>query len=82
MEVAKQLLEINAEEEGIKLSGYTSPTALTRSNRKDITFFVNGRWVQDTPLTTALIQAYHTLLMVGRYPMGAVFMRSHRKKWM
>ncbi len=73
VEVAKQLLEINSDEEGIKLSGYVSPTALTRSNRKDITFFVNGRWVQDTPLTTAFIQAYHTLLMVGRYPMGAVF---------
>jgi len=73
VDVAKQLLEINSEEEGIRLSGFTSPTALTRSNRKDITFFVNGRWVQDTPLTTALIQAYHTLLMVGRYPMGAVF---------
>ena len=73
VEVAKQLLEINSEEEGIRLSGYTSPTALTRSNRKDITFFVNGRWVQDTPLTTALIQAYHTLLMVGRYPLAAIF---------
>ena len=53
VEVAKQLLEINSEEEGIRLSGFTSPTALTRSNRKDITFFVNGRWVQDTSLTTA-----------------------------
>jgi len=73
VDVAKQLLEINAEEEGIRLSGYTSPTALTRSNRKDITFFINGRWVQDTPLTTALIQAYHTLLMVGRYPLAAIF---------
>ncbi|HEY9153258.1 MAG TPA: DNA mismatch repair endonuclease MutL [Anaerolineales bacterium] len=73
VDVAKQLLEINAEEDGIRLSGYTSPTALTRSNRKDITFFVNGRWVQDTPLTAALVQAYHTLLMVGRYPLAAVF---------
>ncbi len=79
VEVAKQLLEINSDEEGpstgsgLKLSGYVSPTALTRSNRKDITFFVNGRWVQDTPLTAAFVQAYHTLLMVGRYPMGAVF---------
>jgi len=73
VDVAKQLLEINAEEDGIKLIGYASPTAITRSNRKDITFFVNGRWVQDTPLTTALIQAYHTLLMVGRYPLAAMF---------
>jgi DNA mismatch repair protein MutL len=73
VEVAKQLLEINAEEDGIKLTGYTSPTAVTRSNRKDITFFVNGRWTQDTPLTTALIQAYHTMLMVGRYPLATLF---------
>jgi DNA mismatch repair protein MutL len=73
VEAAKQLLEIHAEDPGVKLSGYISPVALTRSNRKDITIFVNGRWVQDTPLSTALLQAYHTLLMVGRYPLGAIF---------
>ncbi len=74
VEVAKQMIEVNLDEEGLSLTGFISPTALTRSNRKDITFFVNGRWVSDTPLTTALIQAYHTLLMVGRYPMAALFL--------
>ncbi|HPP62942.1 MAG TPA: DNA mismatch repair endonuclease MutL [Anaerolineales bacterium] len=74
VEVAKQMIEVGAEEEGLRLTGFISPVALTRSNRKDITFFVNGRWVSDTPLTTALIQAYHTLLMVGRYPMAALFL--------
>jgi DNA mismatch repair protein MutL len=74
VEVAKQMLEVTAEEDGLTMTGYISPTALTRSNRKEITFFVNGRWVSDTPLTTALIQAYHTLLMVGRYPMAALFL--------
>lgn len=73
VEIAKQLLEITAQEDGLGLSGFVSPTALTRSNRKEITIFVNGRWVQDTPLTSAFIQAYHTMLMVGRYPLGAVF---------
>jgi DNA mismatch repair protein MutL len=74
VEVAKQMLEVTAEEEGLTMTGYISPTALTRSNRKEITFFVNGRWVSDTPLTTALIQAYHTLLMVGRFPMATLFL--------
>ncbi len=74
VEVAKQMLEVAAEEEGLTLTGFISPTALTRSNRREITFFVNGRWISDTPLTTALIQAYHTLLMVGRYPMAALFL--------
>jgi DNA mismatch repair protein MutL len=74
VEVAKQMIEVTAEEDGLILTGFISPVALTRSNRKDITFFVNGRWVSDTPLATALIQAYHTLLMVGRYPMAALFL--------
>jgi DNA mismatch repair protein MutL len=73
VDVARQMLDVLAEEDGFKLTGFISPTALTRSNRKEITFFVNGRWVQDTPLTTALLQAYHTLLMVGRYPLAALF---------
>ena len=73
VDVARQMLDVLAEEDGFKLTGFISPTALTRSNRKEITFFVNGRWVQDTPLTSALLQAYHTLLMVGRYPMAALF---------
>ena len=34
-----------------------------------MTIFVNGRWVQDRGLNTAVLQAYHTLLMVGRYPL-------------
>ena len=73
VEVARALLEVTAEEPGIRVTGYVSPTSLTRSNRKDISIFVNGRWVQDTPLSTAFIQAYHTMLMVGRYPLGALF---------
>ena len=73
VDVSRQMLEIMADEDGFKLTGFISPTALTRSNRKEITFFVNGRWVQDTPLTSALLQAYHTLLMVGRYPLASIF---------
>jgi DNA mismatch repair protein MutL len=74
VDVAKQMLEVQSEDEGLRLSGYISPTSLTRSNRKEITFFVNGRWVQETALNTAVIQAYHTLLMVGRYPLTALFL--------
>ncbi len=74
VDVAKQMLEIQSQEEGYGLTGFISPTSLTRSNRKEITFFVNGRWVHDVSLSTALLQAYHTLLMVGRYPLTALFL--------
>jgi DNA mismatch repair protein MutL len=74
VDVARQMLEVLAEEEGLRLTGYISPAALTRSNRKEITFFINGRWVSDTPLVQAVLQAYHTLLMVGRFPLTALFL--------
>jgi len=74
VETAKQLLEVIAEDEGLKLSGFISPTSITRSNRREITFFINGRWVQDIPLNAAITQAYHTLLMVGRYPLATLFL--------
>jgi DNA mismatch repair protein MutL len=79
VDVAKQMLEVMAQEEsssgqGLSITGFISPTSLTRSNRKEITFFVNGRWVQEVALNSALLQAYHTLLMVGRYPLSVVFL--------
>src|SRR6266540_2987682 len=74
VDVAKQMLEIQSEEEGSRLTGFISPTSLTRSNRREITFFVNGRWVHDVSLSMALLQAYHTLLMVGRYPLTVLFL--------
>lgn len=74
VDVAKQMLEVLSEEDGIRLTGYISPAALTRSNRREMTFFINGRWVSDTPLTQALMQAYHTLLMVGRFPLTTLFL--------
>lgn len=74
VETARQMLEVLAEEEGLHLSGFISPTSITRSNRREMTFFINGRWVQDVPLNAALTQAYHTLLMVGRYPLAMLFL--------
>jgi DNA mismatch repair protein MutL len=74
VDVAKQMLEVMASEDGMTLTGYISPVSLTRSNRKEITFFINGRWVQEISLNSALLQAYHTLLMVGRYPLTALFL--------
>jgi len=73
VDVARQMLEVIYEEPQISVTGFISPTDLTRSNRREITFFVNGRPIQDTALTAALLKAYHTLLMVGRYPLAVLF---------
>ena len=76
------LLHDRAARDAIVVSGFISPPALNRSNRKEITLFVNGRWVQDIRLSTAVLQAYHTMLMVGRYPIAVVCSACRPKTWM
>lgn len=73
VDLARQLLEVIFEEGKSTITGFISPISVNRSNRKDITFFVNGRWVQDTALISALLKAYQTYLMVGRYPLSILF---------
>ena len=58
---------------GIDVAGYVSLPSLTRSNRSNIELFVNRRAIEDRALTQAVIQAYHTLLPVGRYPVAVLF---------
>jgi DNA mismatch repair protein MutL len=56
----------------IRVSGFIAPPSVNRSTRKYMFFFVNHRWVQDRTLQHAVIQAYHTALMVGRSPIVAL----------
>ena len=74
VERARQMLEIELLDEGDRIRGYISPVAQTRSNRREISFFVNGRWVQDAALTSSLIHAYQNMIMVGRYPTAVLFL--------
>ena len=73
-DIAKKMIEVIAQDDHLKINGFTSAPSLSRSNRQEIIFFINGRPVQDIALTTSLVQAYHTMLMVGRYPMAVIFL--------
>jgi DNA mismatch repair protein MutL len=75
LDAAGRMIEVApGTEEPLGVSGYISPIDLSRSNRRDILLFVNGRSIADPALTAAVVQAYHTLLMVGRFPFGALFL--------
>ncbi|MDX2160555.1 MAG: DNA mismatch repair endonuclease MutL [bacterium] len=73
LDTFKNMLEVDAttdDYQGIRVYGFTSTPSLHRADRSRITLFINGRWIQDTGLTHAVVQAYHTLLMTGRYPIA------------
>jgi DNA mismatch repair protein MutL len=68
----KNMFEVSDSHLNIRVYGYTSAPSYNRSDRSRITLFVNGRWIQDASLTYAVVQAYHTLLMTGRYPVAVL----------
>ncbi|MFO7696721.1 MAG: DNA mismatch repair endonuclease MutL [Anaerolineae bacterium] len=73
LDVAEQMLDVpeNAyQRDGITVWGLIGSPALHRSNRRDVIFFVNHRWIQDTALSYAVSQAYHTLIPQGRHPLA------------
>lgn len=74
VDVARQMISVEFKEGDYHIAGFISPISLTRSNRNEITLFINGRWVKDAAVTAAVIRAYHTLLMVGRYPVVLLFL--------
>ncbi len=59
----------------IGVNGYVSPPSIHRGNRRLEYFFVNGRWIEDRALAHAVTEAYHTLLMVGRFPLFTLHLR-------
>ncbi len=84
LEMAEQMLDIDpgeAERGGEaaapsppEVTGYIGVPALHRASRRYITLFVNRRWIQDSALTHAVAQAYHSLLPVGRHPVAVILL--------
>ena len=75
LDAFREMIEIGSEsatQSRIQVSGFTSHPNLNRADRSHITLFVNGRWIQDSSLSYAVIQAYHTFLMKGRFPVAVI----------
>ncbi|MEG2213677.1 MAG: DNA mismatch repair endonuclease MutL, partial [Clostridiales bacterium] len=53
--------------------GLISLPSLTRANRQEYNFFVNGRWVKSRELERVVDDAYDTLLPARRFPLVFLF---------
>ena len=67
-------LAIDAEREGMRLTGYAGLPTFNRSNATMQFLFVNGRPVNDRMLFGALRGAYRDFLASDRYPVVALFL--------
>ncbi len=70
MKIAKDLVPINGETDDYVVNGFICKPEHTRSNRHYISIFINGRYIKNFVLNKAIIEGYHTLLPIGRYPIA------------
>ncbi|NUY39442.1 DNA mismatch repair endonuclease MutL [Wolbachia endosymbiont of Litomosoides brasiliensis] len=65
-------LEINEEEDGVRLTGHICKPTVNRGKSDMIYTFVNGRPIKDNLLVGAIRCVYHDFIPSGRYPFAAL----------
>jgi len=71
---ADQVLRIEHEAAGLRLSGWIAQPTFSRSQADLQFFFVNGRAVRDKLLAHAVRQSYQDVLFHGRHPAFVLFL--------
>lgn len=73
-EFMRQMIPLEAEDDGLKLWGFIGQPGVSRGNRQEEHVFVNGRPVTSRTLQFGLLEGYHNALMRGRYPVTVLFL--------
>ena len=68
LDVAKELLNVEYKDFGIKVSGFVSKPSLLRNDKEMQSFFVNGRLIESKEISRAVYDAYKSLLFVKKHP--------------
>lgn len=68
MKVARDLVEISGDTSDYHIHGFVAKPEHSRSNRHYISLYINGRYIKNFVLNKAVVEGYHTLLMIGRFP--------------
>ncbi len=71
-EVFDNLLALDFEDYGIKVSGFVVSPRLSKPNRTYQSLFVNGRYVENYMVSACVQGAYESVLMKGRFPIYAI----------
>lgn len=70
--MTKGMIVFNETVQKMKISGYLLAPSIARSRKKDISIFVNGRYIKNYALIQSVIEGYHSFMMVGKYPIALI----------
>jgi len=67
-DIAKSIVPFREELDGIVVEGALGKEDISRSNRSNEIFFVNERYIKNKTLTSAVENAYQTIIPIGKFP--------------
>ncbi len=67
-ETATKMLEINYQKGNYTITGLLGKPELSRANRSYENLFINGRYIKNRIISSAIEEAYKTRLLVGKFP--------------
>lgn len=73
-EVVDEVLEIEAKRNGVSVSGFIGKPTYSKSNRTYQTLIVNGRYVVNATVQSAVSNAYGDYLMKRQYPFFVIYL--------
>ncbi len=68
LEYAKNLIELDYSEDGLRVTGVLGTPDLARGNRTRQTVLVNGRYIKNHVIAKVVEDAYRNAMMVGKFP--------------
>ncbi len=73
-ESISETLSVSAEREGVKVTGFIGKPTFSKSNRTYQTLIINGRYVINLTVQTAVSNAYGDYLMKRQYPFFVLYL--------
>ena len=73
-EAVKETLEVYASREGVSVDGFVGRPTYSKSNRTYQTLIINGRYVVNLTVQTAVANAYGDFLMKRQYPFFVLYL--------
>ncbi len=71
--VLERLIKIDADKHGLRIRGFIGDQNFYKANKSYQTVFLNGRYILNTTITTAITGAYSTYLMKRQYPFYVLY---------
>ncbi len=70
----RQMIPVSGHQSGVAVSGFIGVGELSRGNRQQQSFFINGRFFRSGILSRALENGCEGRVMIGKFPMCALFL--------